>query len=128
MNALGRDIEVGEVVLIDPDGMNPGLTDFELLLRTKNGFGLNHQLRGTAVTGVWVDGTEPQGIRRDGYDILCSCRSETWQCPSCGKFSEVWFKNADGKVRLGEVVKGQACACGRGFEENAWTCAAPLED
>jgi len=121
-NALKRDIEAGEVILISCEGMKKGLSEFELLLRLNDdGFGMREALRGTAIYGKWVDGSEPQGIRREGYDIFCSCRSETWGCPSCGTFSEMWFKNADGKVKLGEVVKGQACACGREFDEGSWT-------
>ena len=80
--------------------------------------------------GHWVDGTEPQGVRQEGSDILCSCRPETWQCPGCGKFQQVFWKNCDGKrwnAKSEELVAGQKCECGREFDEGSWTCAAPIE-
>jgi hypothetical protein len=130
MNSLGRDIANGDVVLIDPEGMNKALTEFQLLLRTGGGFGMRSSARGSAVYGKWLDGSEPEGVRMEGGDIFCSCRSETWQCPGCGEFEVIYFKESDGKNEgnLGEVVKGQSSSCGREFDESSWTCAAPLDD
>jgi len=132
-NSLNRDIEADEVVLLDPSGKKPDLTEYELLLRCNgSGFGNRAALRGTCIIGHWVDGTEPQGVRQEGSDILCSCRPELWICPSCRHNQDIYFKMADGRRRDCQdepLVEGQVClSCGKAFDESSWTCCATLSD
>lgn len=66
MNALGREIKVGEIVILNPDHVLPefkGDTRFQC----KNGFGLKHWTSGSGIFGKWLaDGEE---CKMSGGDI-----------------------------------------------------------
>lgn len=59
MNALGRDIEKGEVVVVKKSSFNnpKSVTFEERLFVCENGFGMKSFTFGSAVTGYWKDGT-----------------------------------------------------------------------
>jgi hypothetical protein len=110
--------------------MRSGLKEAELLFRCDGGgFGYRCRTTGTCVMGHWVDGSEPEGSRIEGSDILCSCRPETWQC-RCGLFQYVFWKNWDGQragADMEDLIEGQKCRCGREFDEGSWACASSID-
>jgi len=68
MNALRRDLQDGEFVVLRKDVMAPAYRDFKYrIVQVQGGFGMNHVARGHAVLAYWpADGTKG---RIGGWDI-----------------------------------------------------------
>lgn len=90
MNNLGRDIESGEVVVIDKKYHKKEFHDLKFrLFIARGGFGMQEATAGRAIYGEYVcDGEE---CRREGYEIS-KLETEEWQ-KRFGKKGEINGKN-----------------------------------
>jgi hypothetical protein len=82
VNALNRDLKVGEVVVLDPCFKQCHGTD---LFVCESGFGMLAQTQGHAVFGHFLGSTE--GVRVEGYDIdeAATAKYQNEVIPPCPK-------------------------------------------
>lgn len=65
-NSLNRDIEIGEIVIIDPDIVDPEFAE-DTRFKVIGGFGMKVYLTGSAIIGVWMSDNTSE--RYEGYEI-----------------------------------------------------------